>query len=164
MRTFVQKTAGATFYQGESVSVVMRKDYVEYVFKLDGGWYGVVNVMVYGPEEMLLFLNWEQFFKRVTNHNDINKLLLMLKKPCPKVFELLAKGGDYSMVTLPYFDKMGIARHIPLNTDARMVELVGNHVILKAAGDLLAYGLDVYHEINESCPFPGWKKGLVDDL
>ncbi len=43
-------------------------------------------------------------------------------------------------------------------------ELVGNHVILKAAGDLLAYGLDVYHEINKSCPFPGWKKGLVDDL
>ncbi len=164
MRTFVQRTAGVTFYQGETSSIVIRKDYVEYVFKLEGGWFGVVNLMVHNPNEVLLFLDWAHFFKRVTNHEDINKLLHMLEKPCPTVFRLLTKGGKYSMVTLPFFDKMGISCRIPLKTDRCIMELLGNPTVVKEAGDLLNYGLDIYHEINKSCPFPGWKKGLVEDL
>ncbi len=143
---------------------MIRKDYIEYVYKLQGGWYGVVNMFVSGPNEVILFLDWAHYFKRITNHTNINKLLLSLENPCPAVFRLFTQGSKYTMITLPYFDQMGIARRVSLNTDCCLMELLGNPTVVKEAKDLLSYGLDVYHEINRSCPYPDWKKGLVEEL
>ena len=41
MRPFIQPSTGATFYLGNPITLMFRKDYVEYIFKLDNGYYGV---------------------------------------------------------------------------------------------------------------------------
>ena len=41
MRPFIQKTAGATFFLGISHTLMFRKDYVEIIFKLENGFYGL---------------------------------------------------------------------------------------------------------------------------
>ena len=56
MRSFLQRTAGATFTCGASLTLAFRKDYVEYIFKLQRG-YAVIN-LIPGTDEQLLLADW----------------------------------------------------------------------------------------------------------
>lgn len=163
MRTFLQNTAGATFIRGEVMTFVVRKDYAEYIFKIANGFYGVVNLLFSNENEIMLFAGWGNFFKRVTNHDDINKLLLMLERPCPEVVKLFTGKSDYKMVTLSG-GEMGICKKFPTNTSRPLIEIMGEHTHVEEAREAVNYCLKLYHEINDHCPFPGWKKGLREDL
>ena len=62
MRPFIQTTAGATFFLGISHTLMFRKDYVEIIFKLENGFYGVVNFVLNGKDDLLLLTDWGDFF------------------------------------------------------------------------------------------------------
>ena len=95
MRPFIQTTAGATFFLGIPHTLMFRKDYVEIIFKLENGFYGVVNFVLNGKDDLLLLTDWGDFFKRISNHEDPDKLMRMLRKPCP-----LGGGPDDGQVRL----------------------------------------------------------------
>lgn len=78
MRNFLSNTAGATFFKGEDLSFIIRKDYIEYVIKLAKGDYAIVNLIASGPEQVSLFCAWGNYFDRVNYHADSGKLLKML--------------------------------------------------------------------------------------
>ena len=88
MRPFIQTTAGATFFLGISHTLMFRKDYVEIIFKLENGFYGVVNFVLNGKDDLLLLTDWCDFFKRLSNHEDPDNLMAMLRQPCPLLVEL----------------------------------------------------------------------------
>ncbi len=97
MRPFIQTTAGATFFLGISHTLMFRKDYVEIIFKLENGFYGVVNFVLNGKDDLLLLTDWGDFFKRISNHEDPDKLMRMLRKPCPLVVDLMTGKSGYSL-------------------------------------------------------------------
>ena len=162
MRIFLQRTAGATFTCKDSLTLAFRKDYVEYIFKLNNNIYGVINLLP-GRENQLLFADWGDFFRRIINHEDSRKLSRMLEKPCPKVVDLMNSDSGNTLISL---DKVnwGISRSIPLPWDDahHIACLAGNPDVVKAADDLLDYCLALHQEIYNKCPFPGWKKGLEE--
>ena len=150
MRPFIQPTAGATFFLGISHTLMFRKDYVEIIFKLENGFYGVVNFVLNGKDNLLLLTDWGDFFKRISNHEDPDKLMRMLRKPCPLVVDLMT-GKLWR-----------IGCTVPVTADLPLLSLPGDSQTVDKALDLLDYSLRLYHEIYEHCPFPGWKKGLQE--
>ena len=152
MRPFIQTSAGATFYLGNPITLMFRKDYVEYIFKLDNGYYGVVNFVLQRVEQALLLTDWGDFFRRISNHEDPDKLMRMLQKPCPTVVDVMTGKSGYSLVRDP----------LPVSVDTSLLSIVADSRTVDKATDLLDYSLSLYHEIYEHCPFPGWKKGLQE--
>lgn len=61
MRPFIQRTAGATFTCGSSLSLIFRKDYIEYVFKLQGDFYGIIH-LIPAADGQMLFADWGGLF------------------------------------------------------------------------------------------------------
>ncbi len=163
MRTFLQQTAGATFFRGLSMTFAVRKDHVEYIMKISNGFYGVVNFLFYGKDQVMLLAGWGSFFKRVTNHTDKDKLFRMLDRSCPEVVKLFTGESGYEVVTFPAGD-MGICKILPTDTSRTLIAILGDQTLVEEASLLINYCLKLYHEINDHCPFPGWKQGLMEDL
>ena len=161
MRPFIQKTAGATFFLGISHTLMFRKDYVEYIFKLDSGYYGVVNFVLQRVDQALLLTDWGDFFLRISNHEDPDKLMRMLKKPCPTVVDVMTGKSGYSLVR-DCNHQMRVGCPLPVSVDTSLLSIVADVRTMDKATDLLDYSLSLYHEIYEHCPFPGWKKGLQE--
>ena len=163
MRSFVTKTAGATFYAGNTYTFNVRKETIEIIFKMEPkGWYIVVNLM-YGVNGWELCCSWGDFFRRVLNHENPPKLLAMLKKTCPLVYELFTNAkGDYYCNYSPDQANTCIAARLPehLQHGNDFILVLSNDDLLNRAEDLGIHCLNVYQEIRNKCPFPGWKEGL----
>ncbi len=165
MRPFIQTKPGATFFMGDPITTVIRKDYGEYIMKLDSpGFYLVVNLLITGKNELCLFLNWKHYFQLVTNHKDMNFLLSMLERPCPKLFDLLTNHKKYHMITLHDKSETGIALVLPYDKYRSLPELMGNSTFMDAAQDLASYGLEIYFELREHIPFSGWQTRLKEEF
>lgn len=161
MRPFIQTSAGATFYLGNPITLMFRKDYVEYIFKLDSGYYGVVNFVLQRVDQALLLTDWGDFFRRISNHEDPDKLMRMLQKPCPTVVDVMTGKSGYSLVRDRNY-QMHVGCLLPVSVDTSLLSIVADSRTLNKATDLLDYSLHLYHEIYDHCPFPGWKKGLQE--
>ena len=57
-----------------------------------------------------------------------------------------------------------IRKTIDTSTSLPLIEIMGNPIVVEAARQLINYSLKLFHEINDHCPFPGWKQGLREDL
>ena len=161
MRPFIQKTAGATFFLGISHTLMFRKDYVEIIFKLENGFYGVVNFVLNGKDDLLLLTDWGDFFRRISNHEDPDKLMRMLKNSCPTVVDVMTGKSGYSLVR-DRNNQMRVGCPLSVSADTSLLSVVADTRIIDKATDLLDYSLSLYHEIYDHCPFPGWKKGLQE--
>lgn len=53
MRSFLQKKAGATYFNESNVTANIRKNNFEYIFALSGGWHAVISVIP-APEGVIL--------------------------------------------------------------------------------------------------------------
>lgn len=58
LRTFFSDKPGARFLNGTKVTLHVMPDYVEYIVKLDHGYYGVVNLMPEGANKVSLLCYW----------------------------------------------------------------------------------------------------------
>ena len=160
MRPFIQRTAGATFTCGSSLSLIFRKDYIEYVFKLQGGFYGIIH-LIPAADGQMLFADWGDYFQFIIGHNEPEKLMRMLEKPCPKVIDLMTGASGNSLVTIRG-GQLGISRQVDAAPNPNLIALAGDEKILDEAEQLLGYCLDLFHEIRTKCSFPEWKKRLVN--
>lgn len=85
----------------------------------------------------------------------------MLEKPCPKVIDLMTGASGNSLVTIRG-GQLGISRQVDAAPNPNLIALAGDEKILDEAEQLLGYCLDLFHEIRTKCPFPEWKKRLVN--
>lgn len=161
MRNFLSNTAGATFFNGEARTVIIHKDYIEYVVKLNKGTYGIINLIVTGSKQVSLFCSWGNYFDRVHNHEDSDKLFKMMEKQCPTVVDLFTVESGFECITLPYENNAsGVAKRVDLDVFSNTYQLIGNVAVTTAMIDVLNYSCKLYNEILKSCPFEGWKTGL----
>lgn len=68
---------------GCKVTLHVMPDYVEYIVKLDHGYYGVVNLMSEGKDKVSLLFYWGDYFKRLQNIHNKDKVMDILVKHCP---------------------------------------------------------------------------------
>jgi hypothetical protein len=162
MRTFLSRTAGATFYSNSNVTYNIKKDHFEIIFRLAKGNYLVVLMLPQPEGKVLLLTNWDQFFTRVTNHDDPPKMLKMLEKGCPKLVRSFRDPkAPVHFFNLPELGllALGMELDIPFQDP---YALLGNTQILTKASELTDYTVEVFQEIMDGCPFNGWKKGLAE--
>lgn len=69
MRTFFSDKPGAKFLNGCKVTLHVMPDYVEYIVKLDHGYYGVVNLMPEGINKVSLLCFWGRLFQTLTEYS-----------------------------------------------------------------------------------------------
>ncbi|WP_278504010.1 hypothetical protein [Phocaeicola barnesiae] len=164
MRNFITARAGASFYAGESYTFVVRQNHLELVIKVGKNLYGVVCILLTGPETVSLTCNWGHFFDRVYNHKEPEKLLSMLQKTCPTVCELFTGETPYDCITLPDEDQLdAISISLKRNMEQKSIfSLLDNKEVLHEAEKLFDFCCKLYNEIKEKCPFEGWKKGLME--
>lgn len=161
MRNFLSNTAGATFFQGETRTIIIRKDYIEYVIKLNKGTFGIINLIVTGPKQVSLFCSWGNYFDRVHNHEDPDKLFKMVEKQCPMVIDLFTVKSGFECITLPNENNVsGVSKRVDLDVFPSTYQLVGNAAVTATMIEVLNYSCKLYNEIQKSCPFEGWKTGL----
>ena len=101
------------------------------------------------------------YFQLIIGHNEPEKLMRMLEKPCPKVIDLMTGASGNSLVTIRG-DQLGVSRQVDAVPNPNLIALAGDEKILDEAEQLLSYCLDLFHEIRTKCPFPEWKKRLVN--
>ena len=156
MRPFIQTTAGATFYVGAHYTLMFRKEYVEFIAKMQNGLYGVVNLQFYSDAVELL-TDWGDFFKRIFNHEDPEKLMRMLQKPCPLVVDLMEGASGYHLMKQHSDSHYRVGCSIPVPPpDGSLITLAGHPQVMEKAIDLLNYSLRLYCEI-----FPRLEEGVA---
>lgn len=161
MRNFLSNTAGVTFFQNEEISFIVRKDYIEYVAKMGKGTYGIANLLVTDARQVTLFCSWGNYFDRVSNHEDANKLFKMIEKQCPTVIDLFLGKSGFGYINLPHENNIGgVSKRVNLDRVLQVYELVGEPAVIGAVIDVLNFSSKLYNEILKSCPFDGWTKGL----
>lgn len=162
MRTFISKTSGATFFNGCSYTFNIRKDSVEYIFKLDSrGWYIILNLIrVSGG--WAIAAHWGDFFHRVFNHKEPLKLMAMLKRPCPTLYQIFTDPTSKYKIGKSGTDTGTIViHHLPKHLGNQAFHtLIGNEELLDAAEDMAEFTLGLFHEIRNNIPFPAWKEAL----
>ncbi len=149
MRAFLQKSAGATFFQGDNVTVIPHKYYVELVMPVPGNakWYVVVAVEYAGED----------------------KVLSRLKSSCPKLWSLVYGEAEYNILSLENergeFGS-GVGKSIKMKVDFRrpFVATVLDERVVSEALKLGRYSVELYNEIMRDCPLRAWKDDLKEKL
>ena len=139
---------------------VTRPAHVKVEFYLISAKHGTVaNRSVYEEEQTGLadnLLNMGDFFRRISNHEDPDKLMRMLKNSCPTVVDVMTGKSGYSLVR-DRNNQMRVGCPLPVSVDTSLLSIVADTRTVDKATDLLDYSLSLYHEIYDHCPFPGWK-------
>ena len=162
MRTFITKSAGATFFGPYTHTFNIRKDSIELIFKMSNrGWYTVINLCM-NENGWFLLTDWGEFFRRIFNHKEPEKLAAMLRRPCPMLYQLLTDADSkYSLA----HGSDGISTMITISLPQHLKnvpfgQMIGREEVLDAAEELGEYSLDLFYEIREKAPFPAWKEGI----
>ena len=162
MRTFISKTAGATFFSSYPYTFNIRKDSVEYIFKLESrGWYIILN-LIRVPSGWAIAAHWGDFFHLVFNHKEPLKLMAMLKRPCPTLHQIFTDpSGTYKIGRSNTDSGTIVIHHLPEHLGNHEFQaLIGNEEVLDAAEAMAGFTLKLFHEIRNNIPFPAWKKAL----
>ncbi len=164
MRTFIQSTAGGSFYDTDDVTYITRKNYIEIVISTKGDWYGVVTVEYAGENKLLVFCNWGHFLDKFNSSSDIVRFLNQSNCKCPKLNDLVTGRCDCSLFKSDKRGWSGIGRHVDVEIKFPILHAVTDEKVLEAAEDVLRYSLDVFNEILDKCPFEDWKMELKKEL
>ncbi len=171
MRAFLQKSAGATFFQGDNVTVVSHKYYVELVMRLasDAKWYVVVAVEYAGEDQVSIICDWNGYFGRIDKMPDPDKVLSRLKSSCPKLWSLVYGEAEYNILSLENergeFGS-GVGKTIKMKVDLRrpFVATALDERVVSEAMKLGRYSVELYNEIMRDCPLRAWKDDLKEKL
>ena len=148
MRSFFQKKAGATYLKGFNLTIAIRKNEIEYIFALEGGWHAVIN-MIFDRDMILLFANLGKF------SHEMDKVLGKVSfkdGEMPKLTGMLSGKSIYTFMEVDTDGKgltTGVGRRLPVQ-EKHPLEIIGDPNIHKEAGDLVNHLLKFYHELRES--------------
>lgn len=151
MKSFFQRRAGVSFFQNEVVSIGIRNQFVELVFKLSGGWYGIVNV-VPTADGVLLFTVWGEAL------NQLYKVLPEIgfrEGQCTLLRGILSGSNDNAKIismNSPEDESPMRVLGVTMKCDTRrnMIATVGDQSILDASRRHIAVALELYSELRTS--------------
>ena len=164
MRKFLSSTAGASFNQElPSVTICVRKDCVELIYKLKPSVYVIVSMVHVADNEARLFVNWAHYFDQLQNPQ---VQMPRIEKNCPTLYAVLTgddPDGVYECDCGPDGAMYhGFSLKVDIPSKAAILECITPDVFSK--GLLLANKcLKMYSELHKNPPFPAWKDGL-DEL
>ncbi len=169
MRTFLQTTAGGTFFQVENVTVITYKYYIELVFRASQStkWYAVVVVEYDGPDQVRIFCNWNGYFNRINKLPDPSKVLKRLKPSCPQLTSLIYGKAEYNVLSWNNTDGTigsGVGKTIKTKVISPFVATAVSEEVFNKASSLAKYCVDLYNEIMKDCPLQAWKDDLKEKL
>jgi hypothetical protein len=164
MRNFFSDKAGASFYvQAPNYTSVIRKYYIELIFKIQKGHYGIVNMSAAGNGKAILSVCWNEYFKRLQNPA---VQMPKIRKCCPTLYNILVGEGTIydGRINDPTDDKDYdcICMEVDVPKDTALIHCL-NRDIRDKANMLLNTCIDCYNELVKNPPFPAWKDGL-DEL
>lgn len=162
MRSFFCDKPGARFLTGCNVTLHIMPKYVEYIVKLDHGYYGVVNLMPEGKDKVTLLCYWGNYFKRLLNIPNKEKVMAILAKHCPTLVDVLSSKGEVKFAQFNNSKSEGTGFVMQLEADFSrgLIQLLGRDNLQTEALKLLNVSLSVFWEIHDSCPLKGWVDGL----
>lgn len=154
--------SGVTFnLETPHMTFAVRKDVIEIVFKVKPGVFLVVNFSRVNAERGMLFVNWGNYWRRLTNEK---AQMPSVQKCCPTLYGILL-GEDKDNVTEMDFGRSeeefehGFGVEVRISGQLPLLLCITPEVIDKA--DMMRVKmLNVYNEIVDNPPFPAWKTGL----
>lgn len=151
MRAFLQKKAGATYFNGSNVTVNVRKHNMEYVFALKGGWHAVISMTI-AEDGVFIMAN-------LGNLSDqLDKIMPNLKlKPAEhrQFIDILEGKSEYSMINID-LDGNGSTSNIAKQLDIPLkphLQILGDPTVMKEVAKLFDIVYDIYWDLYKS-PHP----------
>lgn len=162
MRKFISDKPGAKFFANTNVTLHVMPDYVEYIVKLDRGYYGVVNLMAESSNKVSLLCYWGDYFKRLQNIPNKDKVMGILAKNCPELVKVLSSQDEvkFAQFKNAKYEGTGFVMQIDADFSKGILSVVGDPNIHSHAIKLLNTSLKVFWEIHDHCPLKDWVKGL----
>lgn len=162
MRKVLSSKAGVTFHQETpTLTYAVHKECIEIVYKIKAGAYIVINFSRVDSENAILFADWGNYWKRLSNEK---AQMPKIRKCCPTLYKVLV-GEDEDGVTELYFGATEADKHHGLGIDVKVSSalpliLCLNPSIINKASALRTKILTIYNELVDNPPFPAWKYGL----
>lgn len=148
MKFFVQKKAGVTFFQSETLSLGIRKNHVEYAFKLKSGNHGIVNMMPV-EEGAILFTYWENALTKI---DSLLPKLMFKEGQCENYRNILnGLNPDAYFTEIKDPDSGGntivLARIVKCNNQRSIIEMAAYTLLVDKARKLLDESLSLYIDL-----------------
>lgn len=164
MRKFLSTTAGATFLHGGNFTYCIRKDSIEFIFKLDRGIYMIINLIQAESGKGLLMANWGQFFDLMET-DQFHRYVYALRNTCPKWMALAECKADnnYSIGQIHGDPTQSIMEEVDLPSDSILRSFNDSQIVDKAVR-LAQFCQDMFYEILDGCPIKDWKQILYREV
>ena len=153
----------AQFYNNSKMTFFVKKDCVDIIFKIQRGVYLTVSVYSLSEGRLLLACGWDKFFNRLKCMQNKNDVLSKLKKACPLAANIFTNSTAPHFAYLDKEQKEGavvVEMKAPVQTNS-IADFLHDKVIVKAM-ELMKYNLKLQSELEDKCPFPQWKKDLLE--
>ena len=153
MRSFIQYKAGATFYEDSRLTLTIRKNYIEYVFDLETGSYGVISLIII-DDRLVFVADCGLFFHELPNvlrhiyPNDSKMPLLtsLLNGTNPDYFIGSAENRNGRIMA-----SFAILRVVPNFFDNELpISIASKKEMIDIAWRLLVFARKIYMEVEGS--------------
>ena len=168
MKSFLSTRAGASFFYGSNHTVVYHKDTIEYILRFDSpnGGYAHLYILFGEEDTVVLFINWQEYLKHLSQITDKAHFFKMMERPCPNFTSgYLNKRNDGIVhIELPKEDVEGFAiilKDKEYETIDPMTLPFRKEVEEKAL-QLLDFSLDVYKGLLLHAPLKNWKDRVAE--
>lgn len=160
---FLTNRTKASFFNNSKITFLVHKDCVDIIFKIKRGVYLTVSVYSLSEGRLLLACSWDKYWNRLKQMKNPSKVLETVGKSCPLASSIFVNANSPHFVYLDSEQKQGA---IVLEMKAPMLnnsvaDYLHDNVVEKAV-ELMNYNLDLYVELSDKCPFPTWKRDLLD--
>lgn len=118
----------------------------------------IVNLLRTGEDEVLLFTNWGNYFKRLQNPQ---VQLPQVAKKCPKLYRILTGDDDIKELELPAISAHGFGITCKVVHGQALFASIDENV-MKSFTEFVQKNLDILFELQDNPPFPAWKDGLKE--
>lgn len=162
MRRMLSTKSGVTFnIENPNITLAVRKEVVEIVFKLKPGVFQIINFSRTKTGHGILFINWGDYFRRLSNKKD---QMPKLQKHCPILYDILVGADKDGVKEISLGRSMeelehGFGVEVSIAEELPLPFCITPEIIDKAT--IIHFKMvKVYNEIASNVPFPGWKTGL----
>lgn len=160
---FLTNRTKASFFNNSKMTFLVHKDCVDIIFKIKRGVYLTVSVYSLSEGRMLLACSWENYWDRLKQMKNPSKVLATVGKSCPLTFSIFVNTNSPHFAYLDSEQKQGaivLEMKAPMLSNS-VADYLHDNVVEKAV-ELMNYNLDLYVELSDKCPFPTWKRDLLD--